>query len=213
LASSYEVVAFDRKGHGYTADTDEPFHYESMADEVIDVVEMLGRPVHAVGWSDGGIAALLTSRRRSDLIDRQVLIGANFHFDGIVLDDTDEGSPLSDAMADAYGLRSPDGRDHFPVVHAKFMTMARTEPTLLPSDLGDIRTPTLVLAGDDDLVRIDHTVALYQALPAGQLAIVQGSSHAVPLERPALVSQLILDFLRGPVPPATLLPVRRAMAG
>jgi pimeloyl-ACP methyl ester carboxylesterase len=210
LGSSYEVVAFDRKGHGYTADTEEPFHYESMADEVIGVVERLGRPVHLVGWSDGGIAALLATRKRPDLVDRQVLIGANFHFDGIVLDDADEGTDLAGSMADSYGSRSPDGRDHFPVVHAKFMEMARTEPTLTPEDLLTIATPTLVLAGDDDMVSLAHTVALYEALPAGQLAIVPGASHAVPLEKPGLVGELISDFLRGPVPPQTALPVRRA---
>jgi pimeloyl-ACP methyl ester carboxylesterase len=210
LALSHEVVAFDRKGHGYTADTDEPFHYESMADEVIGIIERIGGPVHLVGWSDGGIAALLASRRRPDLVLRQVLIGTNFHHDGIVLTHVDEGSELSGAMAQAYGRRSPDGPDHFPVVFGKFVTMARTEPTLTPEELATITTPTLVLAGDDDMVSLEHTVALYEALPAAQLAVVPGASHAVPLEKPSLVGHLILDFLRGPIPPPTALPIRRA---
>ena len=210
LGAAYEVVAFDRKGHGYTADTDEPFHYESMADEVIAVVELLGGPVHLVGWSDGGIAALLASRRRPDLVGRQVLIGANFHHDGIVLDDADQGTGLSEAMAETYARRSPDGRDHYPVVHEKFLRMARTEPTLTVGDLRTITTPTLVLAGDDDLVPLGHTVALYEGLAAGQLAVVPGASHAVPLEKPELVARLVREFLSGPVPPVTALPVRRA---
>lgn len=209
VASSYEVAAFDRAGHGRTRDTGEPFHYESMADEVIGVVEQLGAPVHLVGWSDGGIAALLASRRRPDLIGRQVLIGANFHHDGIALDDADAGSSLAEATAEAYGRLSPDGRDHFPAVLDKFLTMARTEPTLTIDDLGAVVTPTLVLVGDDDMVALGHTVALYEALPAGQLAVVPGSSHAVPLEKPGLVARLVLDFLQGPVPPPTWLPVRR----
>jgi pimeloyl-ACP methyl ester carboxylesterase len=54
-------------------------------------------------------------------------------------------------------------------------------------------------------------VTLYEALPAGQLAVVPGASHAVPLEKPTLVGQLILDFIRGPVPPRTALPIRRAV--
>jgi pimeloyl-ACP methyl ester carboxylesterase len=219
LALSHEVVAFDRKGHGFTADTDEPFHYESMADEVIGVVEMLGGHVHLVGWSDGGIAALLASRRRPDLVLRQVLIGTNFHHDGIVLTHVDDGAEpggdpgaLSAQMAEAYGRRSPDGRDHFPVVFAKFVAMARTEPTLTREELSAIRTPTLVLTGDDDMVSLEHTVALYEALPAAQLAVIPGTSHAVPLEKPTLVGQLVLDFIRGPVPPRTALPIRRAAA-
>ncbi|SFC08731.1 Pimeloyl-ACP methyl ester carboxylesterase [Nocardioides terrae] len=213
LGSSYELVAFDRKGHGWTADTDEPFHYESMADEVIAVVELLGGgPVHVVGWSDGGIAALLASRRRPDLIARQVLIGTNFHHDGIVLDGLAEDPGVSAGMAESYGRRSPDGRDHFPVVLEKFNTLARTEPTLAPGDLAAVATPTLVLVGDDDMVALAHTVALFEGLRAGQLAVVPGASHAVPVEKPALVAGLITEFLQGPVPPPTALPVRRAPA-
>ena len=208
LGSSFRVAAFDRLGHGYTADTDEPFHYESMAEEVVAVIELLGGPVHLVGWSDGGIAALLAARRRPDLVARQVLIGANFHPDGIVPGGLD-GSEPSGELADSYARRSPDGRGHVATVFAKFMTLARTVPTMTTADLATVTTPTLVLVGDDDLVALDHTVALFDALPAGQLAVVPGASHAVPLEKPALVAHLIGDFLRGPVPPVTVLPVRR----
>lgn len=212
LASTYSLVAFDRIGHGYTADNAEPFHYESMADEVVAVIELIGGPVHLLGWSDGGIAALLASRRRPDLVRRQVLIGTNFHYDGIILDGVDEGEEAVGGMAEAYARRSPDGADHFPVVLDKFLRMAETEPTLDVDDLAGIGTPTLVLAGDDDMVRLDHTVALYEGLPQGQLAIVPGASHSVPMEKPELVSRLVLDFLAAPVPPATMLPVRRSGA-
>jgi len=207
LGSAYELVAFDRKGHGRTADTEEPFHYESMADEVTAVIGLLGGPVHLVGWSDGGIAALLASRRRPDLVRRQVLIGANFHHDGIVLG---EDLAPTEEMAESYGRRSPDGRDHFPVVFEKFSAMARTEPTLTSEDLAAVSTPRLVLVGDDDLVALRHTADLFEGLPAGQLAVVPGASHAVPLEKPTLVARLIIEFLQGPVPPVTALPVRRA---
>ncbi len=89
------------------------------------------------------------------------------------------------------------------------MVMVATEPTLTTTDLAAITAPTLVMAGDDDLIRLDHTCALYEALPAGQLAILPGSSHAVPLERPVDVARIVGDFLAADVPPSTLLPVRR----
>lgn len=210
LAAAYRVAAFDRIGHGRTADTQAPFHYESMAEEVVGVIEHLGDPVHLVGWSDGGIAALLASRRRPDLVSRQVLIGVNFHHDGVVLDGLDEGDEALQLMAAGYADRSPDGAEHFPVVYEKFARMTRTEPTLTVEDLATIGTPTLVLVGDDDLIALDHTVALYEGLPEAQLAIVPGTSHAVPLEKPELVNRLLLDFLAAELPPQTLLPVRRA---
>jgi pimeloyl-ACP methyl ester carboxylesterase len=212
LAQEFAVAAFDRRGHGRTADTDAAFHYAAMAREVVAVIEHLDAgPLHLVGWSDGGISALLVALERPDLVARQVLIGTNFHHDGIVDtgDEPGEESPLGAAMRHAYAERSPDGAEHYPVVEQKFELMARTEPTLTVADLAGVSAPTLVLAGDDDMVRLDHTAALYQALPAGQLGIVPGASHALPVEKPDLVARLITDFLHGPVPPRTAMPVRR----
>ena len=211
LVGSFRVVAFDRRGHGYTADTDEPFHYDDMATHAIKVLEHLGTEtkVHLVGWSDGGIVAMLVALRRPDLVDRLVLIGANFHFEGVHELDPGDGAPPP-VMLEAYAKRSPDGADHYPTVAEKFMAMVTTEPTLTTDDLARLGHPTLVLVGDDDLVRLDHTVALYDALPAGRLCVVPGASHAVVIERPQLVVALITDFLQGPESPETLIPIRRA---
>ena len=49
LADKYRVSYFDRRGHGQTADTPEPFHYEAMADETIAVLESIGGTSHLVG--------------------------------------------------------------------------------------------------------------------------------------------------------------------
>jgi pimeloyl-ACP methyl ester carboxylesterase len=81
---------------------------------------------------------------------------------------------------------------------------------LTVSDVKRSATPTLVLAGDDDCIYHEHTVELYEALPDAQLAIVPGTSHMLQLEKPALVNQLLLDFLAETAPPGTLYPMRRA---
>lgn len=213
LERNFRLVGFDRRGHGYTADTDEPFHYDEMAEHAIAVLERLdvSPPVHLVGWSDGGIVAMLVALRRPDLVDRLVLIGANFHFEGAHdLPQGDDSGPSP--MLEAYAKRSPDGADHYAVVSEKFVTMATTEPTLTAEEVAQLRHPTLVLVGDDDLVRLDHTVALFEALPAGRLCVVPGASHLVVLEQPGLVARFIQDFLAGPEPPRTMLPVRRGRA-
>lgn len=210
LAASWRVVAFDRRGHGRTADTADPFHYDDMATETIGVLEtVVGGPAHLVGWSDGGIIALLVALRRPDLVGKLVAIGANFHFDGLAPISLDPESPIAAMIGQAYGERSPDGPDHFPVVLGKAMTMFTSEPTLTTDDVARIAAPTLVLTGDDDGVRLDHTCAMFLALPAGQLAVVPGSSHAVPIERPADVARLVVDFLSSG-PPETFMPILRA---
>jgi pimeloyl-ACP methyl ester carboxylesterase len=62
--------------------------------------------------------------------------------------------------------------------------MIGTEPTLTTDDLSTIGTPTLVLAGDDDLITLAHTTELYESLAAGQLGVVPGNDvHADPPRR------------------------------
>jgi pimeloyl-ACP methyl ester carboxylesterase len=211
LAERHRLVAFDRRGHGFTADTDAPFHYSDMAIEAIGVLEnVIGGRAHLVGWSDGGIVSLLVALQRPDLVDRLVLIGVNFHFEGVLPLDLDPSSPLTAMLVRSYAERSPDGEAHFADVFAKFMTMISTEPTLSIDDLANVTAPTLVMVGDDDLIALNHTCSLYESLPAGQLCVVPRASHALPLEYPDETARHVLSFLQSAQPPDTLMPVRRS---
>jgi pimeloyl-ACP methyl ester carboxylesterase len=209
LGERFRIVAFDRRGHGRTADTDAPFHYDEMAVESIAAIEkLIGGPAHLVGWSDGANVALLVARRRPDLVHSLVLIGANFHFDGNLPMGPGEGSGPK-MLRDRYAERSPDGADHFSVVFEKSRAMWAAEPTLTTDDLRTISAPALVLVGDDDLMTLAHTAALYESLPQGQLAVIPGTSHAVLMEKPELVGRVLRDFMSHPEEPETDLPMRR----
>jgi pimeloyl-ACP methyl ester carboxylesterase len=111
-----------------------------------------------------------------------------------------------------YEATSPDGAEHWPVVVAKFLEMAAREPHIPSSELGQIEAPTLVLAADDDLVSLEHTIELFSSIPKAELAIVPGTSHFVTVEKPHVVNRLILDFLQKD-PSPTMMPLRRAGAG
>jgi hypothetical protein len=51
---------------------------------------------------------------------------------------------------------------------------------------------------------------MYETLPAGQLSVIAGSSHLVPMEKPGEVSRVICDFLAGDAIPQTFMPSRRS---
>jgi len=211
LSRHFAVSAFDRRGHGRTADTDAPFHYDDMADETIAFLELLGGRSHLVGHSDGGVVALLAALKRPDLVRRVVSVGSNFHFDAVASPGnlTFDG-PEFDEWAAQYAARSPDGLAHARTVADKSLTLFATEPTLTPARLSELTRPVLVMVGDDDVVDLEHTVVLYQSLSHAQLAVVPGSSHAVLKERPKESARIIRRFLTQRLPPVTLQPVRRA---
>jgi pimeloyl-ACP methyl ester carboxylesterase len=108
-----------------------------------------------------------------------------------------------------YAAESPDGADHFAVVAAKIIENALTGPTLAAEQLAGVPARTLVMSGDDDAVSLEHTVEMYRALPQAELAVVPGTSHVLITEKPALVTQLVLDFLTTD-PVSTIMPIRRA---
>jgi pimeloyl-ACP methyl ester carboxylesterase len=218
LAEHFHVFAPERRGHGHTPDIEGPISYELMAQDMIAFLEtIVGGPAHLVGWSDGGIIGLLVAMQRPDLVNKLVPISANFDVSGVV----PEAAQMSAAMTPdgedmaffrtSYEQKSPDGAEHWPVVFEKIRQMFTTEPTIDPKDLAGIAAPTLVVAADDDLPRLDHTNELYRAIPNSQLAIVPGTSHGVVLEKAQFLDSMIIDFLRNdPVP--TLMPIRRAPA-
>jgi pimeloyl-ACP methyl ester carboxylesterase len=213
LAAAFRTYAVDRRGHGTAPDTDAPFDYDDMADETIGFVEeVVEGPAHLVGWSDGGIVALLVSLKRPDLVRRQVLIGANFDVDGL-LSDFDTGvDPDADHVAvikAVYENVAPDP-SHWPAFYAKGTRLFREQPHIPAADLARVAAPTLVLVGDDDCIHHAHTVELFERIPDAQLAVVPGTSHFLQFEKPGLANQLILDFLAETAPPTTVFPMRRA---
>jgi pimeloyl-ACP methyl ester carboxylesterase len=213
LVPHFRVVAFDRRGHGRTADTEEPFSYAAMADEASAVLDaVVGGPAHLVGYSDGGITALHVALARPELVRSMVLIGTNFRADALLpaMFDLTPDNPMMAMIAQSYAARSPDGPEHFPVFFEKSAAMWRTQPNLSAEDLAAIPARTLVLAGDDEPMPLSHTVALYEGLPDARLAVIPGASHIVVYEQPDLVHRLILEFLTSEGSPQTLWPVRRA---
>jgi pimeloyl-ACP methyl ester carboxylesterase len=94
-----------------------------------------------------------------------------------------------------YGAVSPDGPEHFEVVFAKASDMWRGGWGLAWEELATITAPTLVLLADEDVLTVEHAAAMARAIPGAQLAVVPGTSHALPFEKPDLVNRLILDFL------------------
>ncbi len=217
LAGHFRVVAPERRGHGHTPDAEGPISYRRMAEDTERFIEeVVGGPVHLVGWSDGAVVSLLIALDRPDLVHRLVLIGGNVDRTGFVPEFQDavelpSDSPVYQPFRAVYEAVSPDGPDHWPTVFAKLMRMWRTEPDIAWPDLARVRARTLVLVGDDDLVTLEHTIAMYRAMPRAELAVVPGASHLAPMEKPDLVNRIILDFLTlDPTP--EVVPVRRATA-
>ncbi|MGZ4675189.1 MAG: alpha/beta fold hydrolase [Acidimicrobiia bacterium] len=210
IAQGHRVVLVDRRAHGRTPDVG-PITYELMRDDTIACIEALDLGgTHLVGWSDGGIVALLVAIARPDLVGRIVTLGANANADAYTPQArTALGpeSPLLPMIRDDYAAVSPDGADHWPVMLEKMMRLWWQDPLDFTAELDRIAAPTLILAGDDDCIDPLHSVEMFRRIPNARLGIVPGASHVAPVEQPDLVNRMILDFLDGPERPAELMPL------
>lgn len=214
FAERFRVIVPDRRGHGRTADVDGPISYDVMADDTIAFIEALGiGPAHLVGWSDGGDVGLLVAIKRPNLVRRLVTIGSNFSADGLTREAAEAFRPDTPTSAvpimhETWKVNAVEP-DRFDAVLEK-MQQCWFDYAIPTADLARITAPTLVMVGDDDITRFEHTIELYDTIPDAQLAVIPGASHLVPLEKPDLVNQLVLDFLAAEGPTMTMMPLRRS---
>ena len=184
------VTAPEQRGHGRTPDVGS-MSFAAMADDTIRLLEALGiEAADLVGWSDGGILALLIARHRPDLVRRVVAIGASVAMDS-------DPAPLSAATStgSAPSTRQTVGMPIPVETRRRLFAMWLAGPELSLADLAELTPPVLVVAADRDMITLDHTVAMFRALPAAQLAILPGVGHDVPRTDPELVAAVVERFL------------------
>jgi pimeloyl-ACP methyl ester carboxylesterase len=200
LAKHFDVIAPDRRAHGRTPDVEGPLRYENMADDMIAFMDALRiDDAHLVGYSDGANVGVIMAISNPDRVRKLVSISGNYRSEGLTEEARaqfrDMQSEHVPQLVEAYGALNPDGVAHFPIVLEKTKTMILNEPRITPDLLGKIAAPTLVVAADDDMITLDHTVELFHAIAGAQLAIVPGASHLMPFEKPELLLDLVTTFL------------------
>ena len=193
LAERFHVYTPDARGHGHTPDRPGPITPELLLQDTVAFLDQRGGRPGPPGRAQHG--------RRHGAARRAALPGP-----GPAPDPDQREHPAAPAagrrihpwpgLADlvrflgpGYGEVSPDGEAHFPVVASKIVTMLAGAPALAQADLGGISSRTLLMAGDEDAVSLDDTLALYNGIPDAELAIVPGTSHFLLREKPAPVQR------------------------
>jgi len=190
----YKVIAMDSRDQGKSGDGSGKLTYEKMADDLAALLDTLKvGPVDVVGWSDGGIEALLLGIRHPASVKKIVSMSAN-------LNPTDKAlSPevldmIKSSVADAKSRAdTPQGRRELETT-----AMMLEEPNVDLRELGKIQAPTLVLCADHDLILLSHTIDIYNHIPNGQLAIFPNALHTIPFDDPATFNAAVERFLRTP---------------
>jgi len=183
FAASHTVYAIDSRGHGRSGGRGKSarvkeLHYADMAGDVAAFTAALGLEKPCLyGFSDGGIIGLLVAIEHPELLSKLAVSGANITPDGVKA-----------------GWQRAVRLGYFVTRNSKYKLM-RDEPNITAQELGCIETPTLVLAGEKDLIREAHTRKIAAAIPGALLRILPGESHgSYVINSPKLYGELMPFF-------------------
>ena len=191
----YRVIAMDSRDQGKSGDSPGKITYEKMADDLAALLDHLqAGPTNVMGWSDGGVEALLLGIRHPAKVKKIAAMAANLN-------------PSEEAIRSEIIAFTKSVMDSVPAAEKetakgkrdwKVMQILFDEPHIDPAALEAITAPTLVLASDHDLIRDEHTLEIYHHIPNSQLCIFPNATHAVPYDDPALFNATVERFFREP---------------
>lgn len=203
LVTTRRVLAVELQGHGHTGSTDRAPSFDASADDVAALLDQLGGgAVDVLGFSNGGQVALRLAIRRPELVRRLIAASAPFRRDG---------------MIDGFwpGLEH-SGFDDMPAIFREADLAASGDPaharrmfdldralmlgfTDWPDDdLRAVRSPTLVVVGDQDVVTVEHTLLLADLIPDARLLVLPSNHGAYLGELAAAAGDL--GLMRATVP-------------
>ena len=195
FAAHYKVILADSRSQGRSLDPGHPLNFEMMADDFAALLDAMHiDSAYVVGWSDGGINALLMAIRHPEKVKKLVATGANLWVG------PDPFAPgFWDQMEKDYtaGLTktyttAKEKNDR------KLFLLDWWEPHITLAQLHTIQAPSLIMAGDHDLLSLEHTLVIYHNIPHANLWIVPNSGHPTMIDQPDDFNRKVDEFLTKP---------------
>jgi pimeloyl-ACP methyl ester carboxylesterase len=198
LATHYQVIVMDSRGHGRSTRDSLPYGYDLMADDVVGLMDFLRiQKAAVVGWSDGGIIGLDIAMRYPQRVKRLLVFAANTDPSGLI-----QGGEKTPTFA-AYLARTSEEYVRLsptPTQYSAFSDainqMWDKLPNFTATQLATIRIPVWVVDGDhDEIIQRQHTQAIAAAIPGATLRFQPNVSHFAFLQNPTQFTEDIRHFL------------------
>ncbi|WP_222430988.1 alpha/beta fold hydrolase [Mucilaginibacter pallidiroseus] len=191
FAKKYKVILVDSRAHGKSVDAADSLTFEQMADDFAALLTEMHIPkAYVLGWSDGGINALLMAMRHPDKVIKLASTGANITPDSTALD------PKGWLQSQAYYEKNKNRQWKTAKERNswKVFMLDWNQPNIKPEDLKQIKCPALIIAGDHDVIVDAHTRLIQKSIPGSKLWIIPNSGHATLIEHAALFNKTVNAF-------------------
>ena len=217
LARERQDIAIEQQAHGHTADIDRPLTYRQMAEDTVTLLSHIGiEQADFFGYSIGGGIAMQIAIEHLSLVRKLVVATPISTADGFqpgVLAGMEALQPehlAGSPFQEEYERSAPNPQD-WPTLVAKTKQLDREFVDWSPKAIASIKAPTMLIAGDSDIVRPEHVVELFRllgggvsgdhvGLPHAQLAVLPGTTHITLVDRAEWLVSMIREFLDAPLP-------------
>ncbi len=211
LTAVADVVAVDLRGHGLSPVPTGPYTVTELADDVLAVLDSLGRErVHVIGLSLGGAVAQWLAVNHPGRVDSLTLLCTSARFgepqgwlDRAATVRTSGTQSLADAVLARWFTTEFDGDT------ITFRQMIASTPDEgyaaccealagwdSRADLGKITAPTLVIAGEHDPATTPADMRiLADGIPDAEFHVLSPAAHLANIEQSEQVSRLIIEHV------------------
>lgn len=217
LAETHTVYALELQGHGRTNDIDRPVTYPNLAGDVAAFMDALDiSKADVFGYSMGAAAGLRLAIDHPEKVDQLIAASVSFDISGSqpeFLEMIPTMSPemfVGTPMEDAWKVLAPNPDGFRPFVER--MIALEHEPLAWGEEVDALELPVLIIAGDADMVTLEHLVEMFHLLGGGmagdmgnplsssRLAILPATSHTAVIGQTDLLMGFIDPFLKGETP-------------
>ncbi len=194
FSKGYKVIVADSRAQGKSADTGDSLSYEMMADDFNALLDALHLDsCDVIGWSDGAVNGLLLAMRHPGKVKKLAITGAKLSPD----------TSAVDAAANEWALKYNESLEKIKQTQevknrSKVARLLSYQPHLSPSQLSSIHCPTLVIAGDHDVILPKHTLLIASSIPRSYLWILPGSGNSIPVYFKDQFNEVVGNFFKSP---------------
>jgi len=194
FAKKYQVIAVDSRAHGRSVDKGDSLSYEMMAEDFSELLDELHiKACNVIGWSDGGNNGLLLAIHHPDKVKKLVVTGANIWIDLRVF--PPDLLEVPDTLLDSLS-KLPQTADVKNA--AKVWKLVYQEPNISLTQLNSIKSQTLVIGGDHDIILPTHAVLIADNIPKSNLWILPNSGHSTLINYKNQFNNTVENFLKTP---------------
>jgi len=193
----YKVIITDSREHGKTNSDGNRLTYENMAKDYKELVNKLDLDsVYIIGWSDGGIIALLMAIDMGSKVKKIAVMGANLRPDSSAV----HGWAVSWVKKNVEKINAVKSKDTSKpyAYYLRLLDLLGQQPNISASSLQQIQAESLIMCGDKDVIREEHTAEIFHHIRKAQLCIFPGATHMIPDEDPETFNATVHKFLRTP---------------